>query len=55
VFEGFSEWRRDVGSAVALHGRDGGDGPPPEQLAGALIDFFRSACPGAAEEARPDG
>ena len=55
MFEGFREWRRDVGSGVALHGRDGGDGLPPEQLAGALIDFFRSACSGATEEAGPDG
>lgn len=28
MFEGFSEWRRDVGNGVILHGRDGGAGPP---------------------------
>jgi haloacetate dehalogenase len=28
VFEGFSEWHRDVGNGVILHGRDGGAGPP---------------------------
>lgn len=28
VFEGFREWRRDVGNGVILHGRDGGAGPP---------------------------
>jgi hypothetical protein len=55
VFEGFREWRRDVGSGVALHGRDGGDGLPPEQLAGALIDFFRSTTSGEPAPARPDG
>jgi haloacetate dehalogenase len=34
VFEGFSEWHRDVGNGVTLHGRDGGDGPPVVLLHG---------------------
>ncbi len=28
MFEDFTEWRRDVGSGVLLHGRSGGNGPP---------------------------
>jgi haloacetate dehalogenase len=34
VFEGFSQWHRDVGNGVTLHGRDGGDGPPVVLLHG---------------------
>ncbi|HEY5115868.1 MAG TPA: alpha/beta hydrolase [Nakamurella sp.] len=34
MFEGFREWRRDVGDGVTLHGRDGGDGPPVVLLHG---------------------
>jgi haloacetate dehalogenase len=28
MFDGFSEWDRDVDAGIALHGRSGGDGPP---------------------------
>jgi len=59
VFEGFREWRRDVGNGVTLHGRDGGDGPPVVLLHGhprthstwyrvapQLVDAgFRVVCP----------
>jgi haloacetate dehalogenase len=28
MFEGFTEWDRDVGGGITLHGRSGGSGPP---------------------------
>jgi haloacetate dehalogenase len=34
VFEGFTEWRVDVGGGVLLHGRSGGSGPPVVLLHG---------------------